>query len=799
MPEMEAELAALRAENIRLRGLLGLDGRRSRPATNAWRPTLFPAEGEVPRSVACVGNDSAPEEKIALYRSLFVGREDVFALAWSNQRSGKSGWTPAVRGGWANAKSANREYLPFTDEVIGRHLAGEIHAGLYPMLHDDFCRLLACDFDGPGWVLDALAYLDAAHDAGVPTLIERSRSGDGGHAWVFFAGKVKASAARRLGVYLIREAMTIRAELDLASYDRLFPTQDFMPKGSFGNLIALPLQGEHRQRDMTVFLDPSTLEPFGDQWECLSSIESLSIEALDSLASGIGELATGPDAQTYRRPSKPSAGAPAPPKIPAQAGAMLAIDRIGVPPALVAALKHLASLHNPEFYKKERLRFSTWDTPRFIRCYRETLGQLLLPRGLQERARGIVTEAGSTLTVTDRFAPVSPIAVELGATLVPEQFEALRVLSSNDLGMLVAPPGSGKTVIGCALIAQHRVATLVIVDRKPLVEQWRNRLMTHLDLKSQQIGQLGGGRNKPTGVVDVAMVQSLARRDDIAELTAGYGMVIVDECHHVPAVTFERAVREIPVRRWVGLTATPYRQDGLQALMAMHCGPVRHTMVAPSAAARHTLDLIVHETDHRAEEGQHIQTTFRGLVENEKRTAAICEDVAAASRSGRNCLVLTRWTQHLEAIVRQLEDRGVDALVLHGQMGKNARAAVIERLEGPPGPGVGLVLAATASLLGEGFDCPPLDTLFLAFPIKFRGSVVQYVGRVLRPTAEKTSVVVHDYVDTLVPVLARMHNDRRAAYASLGFDVPGQGRQRRSSRSRSGLVPSGQGVFGGGK
>jgi superfamily II DNA or RNA helicase len=793
---MEAELAALRAENARLRGLLGLDDRRSRPATSAWRPTLFPAKDEVPRTVTRVGDGSALEERIALYRSLFIGRDDVFALAWSNQRSSKSGWAPAVRGGWANSKSTNREYLPFTEEVLRRHLAGEIHAGLYPLLPQDECRLLACDFDGPGWVLDALAYLDAAHDAGVPALLERSRSGEGGHVWIFFAGRVKAPAARRLGVYLVREAMTVRADLDLTTYDRLFPTQDFVPKGSFGNLIALPLQGQHRQRDMTVFLDPSTLEPFGDQWECLSSIESLSSDALDSLASGIRDLASGPDAQTYRRPTRPSVSPTPPPTIPAQRGAMLAIDRIGVPPALVAALKHLASLHNPDFYKNERLRYSTWNTPRFIRCYQETLGQLLLPRGLQDKAKGIVAEAGSTLTVTEMFAPVRRIAVQLGATLAPEQAEALRVLCAHDLGVLVAPPASGKTVIGCALIAEHRVPTLVIVDRKPLVEQWRSRLVTHLDLEPHQIGQLGGGRNKPTGVVDVAMAQSLARRDDIAELTAGYGLVIVNECHHVPAVTFQRAVREIPVRRWVGLTATPYRRDGLQAMMAMHCGPVRHTIVAPSAATRHALDLIVHETDHRAEEGQHIQTTFRGLVEDEKRTAAICDDIATASMAGRRCLVLTRWREHLDGIVQQLNGRGVDALVLHGQMGKKARAAVVERLAGPLGQGVGLVLAATASLLGEGFDCPPLDTLFLAFPIRFKGSVVQYVGRVLRPTDEKTSVVVHDYVDTLVPVLARMHNERRAAYASLGFDIPAQGRRGGSLRRRSGRIPSGQGVLG---
>jgi superfamily II DNA or RNA helicase len=321
------------------------------------------------------------------------------------------------------------------------------------------------------------------------------------------------------------------------------------------------------------------------------------------------------------------------------------------------------------------------------------------------------------------------------------------------------------------------VPTLVIVDRQPLVEQWTDRLVTHLDLKPNDIGRLVGPRRKPTGIVDIATVQTLARRDDLAQLTSGYGLVIVDECHHVPAVTFERAVREIPVRRWLGLTATPYRRDGLQALMAMHCGPVRHTMSAPPGSALRVLDIIVHDTTHAAEPGEHIQTTFRGLVEDDKRTAVICDDVTAAARSGRNCLVLTRWTEHLTAITDRLAGHGLDPLVLHGRMGKRARAAVIEQLATPP-TGGGIVLAATASLLGEGFDCPPLDTLFLAFPIRFKGNVVQYVGRVLRPTETKTRIEVHDYVDVLVPVLARMHNERRRAYRSLGFDLPPQPRLR---------------------
>ncbi len=784
VPDPLAELEALRAENARLRDLLGLDRRSGAAKSAGWSPRLFAAneqpDGAGPVAIVAT-HTSSQAEKVALFGSLFSGRADVFALRWENNRTGKSGWGPAVRGGWANTRRPDREYLPFGEDVIAEHLAGRTHAGLYPLLRGDACRLLACDFDGDGWLLDALAYLDAARSAAIPAALERSRSGDGAHVWVFFSGPVPAATARRIGVHLLREAMTVRGELDLASYDRLFPAQDFMPKGSFGNLIALPLQGACRKRGTTVFLDPSTLEPFEDQWAFLSSIERLEPETTDALATAFGELAAGPDQSTYRCPPT-AAGAPKPPaEVRAKAAAMIAIDRIGLPPALLSALKHLASLHNPEFYEKERLRFSTWDTPRFIRCYRETLGELHVPRGLRAGAADVVTKAGSRLIVVDDHPSPLPIDVTLRALLTPDQQLAVDVLAGEDLGMLVAPPGSGKTVIGCALVAHHRISTLVIVDRKPLVEQWRDRLVTHLDLAARQVGQIGGGRNRASGIVDVAMVQSLARRDDLAELCSCYGMVIVDECHHVPAVTFERAVREIPARRWVGLTATPYRRDGLAALMTMQCGPIRHRMTERPGAALRALDLIVHETGHQPrEDGQHIQTVLRAVVEDLERTSAICSDIAAAVGRGRNALVLTRWTEHLEQIVAELQALGVTPLVLHGGVGKKARVAVTAGLEQAAEQG-GFVLAATASLLGEGFDCPPLDTLFLAFPIRFKGNVVQYVGRILRPTDTKIRVEVHDYVDVAVPVLARMHDERRTAYASLGFNLPAPPKRRRQS------------------
>ncbi len=788
--ELRREIERLRRENEHLRAMIGpvpanqpIPGPLpppSMPVIDAWEPQLFHDAPPV-GSHQPIDARSSPGAKIALFRSLFAGRDDVYAVRWENSRTGKAGWSPAVVGGWANARRPDRDYLPLTAAAIETHLTGAAHIGVYPLLRDDTCRLLACDFDGPTWSLDAVAYTEAARAAGIPVALERSRSGDGAHCWMFFGGPVRASAARRVGAFLLREAMTIRAELDLESYDRLFPAQDFMPGGSFGNLIALPLQGACRKRGTTVFLQPATLEPIEDQWAFLSSIGRSSPESIVSLADSVRLVPAGPDERTYRAPRGRSGPTP-PPTIAAETGPMLSIDRIGMPPALLAALKHLASIHNPLYYEKERLRLSTWKTPRFLRCYGETIDRLLLPRGLREAAETVVAEAGSNLLIRDRLEARPAIAVRLEATLSVIQNEALNALCRHQLGVMVAPPGSGKTVVACGVIARRAVPTLVIVDRQPLVEQWRERLSAHLGIDRKQIGVIGAGRRRPGGVIDVAMVQSLARRDDLAELTAGYGFVVVDECHHIPATTFERAVRQIAAPSWLGLTATPYRRDGLEGLITMYCGPVRHRAGSGNSDADgFERALCVHPTTHAAapalgEDGQTvgsaIQSVFRGVVSDDERTRQICADVAGAARQGRNCLVLSQWTSHVAQLVGALQAGDVEPLVLQGGMAKKERGRVMKILEGLR-PGDGIVLVATGSFLGEGFDCPALDALFLAFPIAFKGRLVQYVGRVLRPVDGKTRVEVHDYADVSVPVLARMHGRRLPTYAGLGFDVRG--------------------------
>lgn len=758
-----AEIARLEAENERLRAG-GARATTSAVHRSQRAPRLFLQADDGPVGVE---QSSPRQDKVRLYRSLFRGRPDVYAQRWENPSTRKSGWSP-VR---ADGRSGGlHRYAPIDDLVVSAHLSGQITAGVYPLIDGDRCCFLACDFDKGTWSLDALAFLEVCNDMGVPAALERSRSGNGAHVWVFFDKPVESAVARRLGTGLLRQTMELRAEVDLTSYDRLFPSQDFVPQKGFGNLIALPLQGESRRQGKTVFLDPTTMEPWPDQWAFLSSIRRLSGGDAKSIGESL-RVSTGPGSARSgptRRSTRP--GPPPPPTVSATLDSVLAIERIGLPPALVASLKHLASVHNPEFHQREQLRLSTWNTPRMIRCYEEDLDRLYLPRGLVEEATTIVETAGSRLAIDDRRSPAPARSFSFTGQLTTDQEAAVTDLSGRDLGVLVAPTGAGKTVMACALIARIGTPTLVLVHTKPLAEQWRQRLGDLLGLKKREIGQLGAGRTRTSGVVDLATLQTVARREDPSEVFAGYGLVIVDECHHLPAVTFERSVRKAANRRWVGLTATPRRRDGLEAILHMHLGPVRHTMT-PDAAATVLIrrDLIVHDTptDPDAADDTPVQVVLGKVAADADRTRQICADVADAHARGRNILVFTDRTEHLEALRAQLgSGHDLEPAVLKGGTSKKRHAAILHELQTSDTP---ILLLATGAYLGEGFDLPALDTLFLTFPISGRSRVVQYVGRVTRALPGKTTVEVHDYHDALHPLLRRMHQRRLAALKSIGF------------------------------
>jgi superfamily II DNA or RNA helicase/very-short-patch-repair endonuclease len=743
-----------------------------------------------------------------LFRSLFRGRDDIYARRFENRKTGKSGYAPACGNEWTPglcekprikcAACVNQRFLPVTDDVVRRHLSGhddsgrDFVMGVYPLLRDESCFFLAADLDKAQWQEDAQALLETCRRLDLEAALERSRSGNGGHIWLFFEQAIPATLARKLGAHLLTETMERRPSLGLDSYDRFFPNQDTLPHGGFGNLIALPLQKRPREIGNSVFLDDDH-RPHADQWAFLSRVRKIDRVRVERIVSdaeprgrvvgvrqapGDEDVAAPWAAAPSRRRKEPPVVGPLPDRLELILSDQIYIAKDPLPPGLCNRLVRLAAFQNPEFSKAQAMRLTTYDKPRIIACAEDLARDIGLPRGCLEEVQELLSDLHIDVVIRDERNAGKPLDVKFRGELYPEQAMAARNLLAHDTGVLAATTAFGKTVVAAWLIAERRANTLVLVHRRQLQEQWLERLSTFLELPPKAIGRIGGGRKKPTGLLDVAIIQSLVRKHVVSDLVGHYGHLIVDECHHLSAESFEQVVRRVKAKFVTGLSATITRKDGHHPIVLMQCGPVRHRVDAKAQAAARPFTHAAHvrPTGFRPSGALvedvriQFQQLYLGLIGDHSRNQLICDDVLRAVDEGRSPLILTERNEHLDLLAERLSTGIKHLIVLRGGMGTNDMGAVVARLaaisENEP-----RALLATGRFIGEGFDDARLDTLFLTLPVSWHGTIAQYAGRLHRLHGRKREVRVMDYADLNVPMLARMFDRRCRGYEAVGYTI----------------------------
>ncbi|RJQ79190.1 MAG: DEAD/DEAH box helicase [Desulfobacteraceae bacterium] len=805
----------LTKENIHLRTQLGLPESELIQKTTSAKST----ETDLPYKESTRGNSfsgvdctSDSLSKIRLFMSLFKGREDVYAKRWDNKSKGASGYAPVCLNQWQRgicgkpkipcSSCKSTFYAGLDESVIEEHLRGNVVVGIYPMLPDETCCFLAMDFDKADWEKDISAVKEVCHEFMVPIAVERSRSGKGCHAWFFFEHPISAALARKFGTALLTCAMNRRHEIQFKSYDRLFPSQDTMPKGGLGNLIALPLQKAARENANSEFIDDD-FQSYPDQWAFLSTLQRISEDRLEhfilTLSNGneLGDLKIDEEEEKPCEKHKPPIildKSDFPNKLSIVKANMLFLPKAGISQRALNRIKRLASFKNPMFYRQQAMRLPTYGHPRVISCADEAQEYLCLPRGCEPDLRNELEPLGVDVYMIDKTFEGKLINVHFKGHLRDEQNVALNHLLRHDTGILSGTTAFGKTVVAIKLIAEKKRNTLILVDKVNLLAQWKARLSEFLDIneelpaepkkrgrkkKQSIIGQIGAGKNTPSGIIDIAVMQSLSRQGEVKECVKNYGMIIADECHHASAFTYEQILKTTNAKHVYGLTATPTRKDGHHPILFMQCGPIRYRDNPIKQAENRPFDhyIIPRFTSLRMPVGMgpkeiSIQSLYAQIMDSDFRDRQIIDDVVKNHQQGRHCLVLTLRTVHVEQLAKKLKERIPDVISLTGGMGRKESRKAFDRIAKIPAD-ISIVLVATGHFIGEGFDEPRLDTLFLAMPISWKGTLQQYAGRLHRLFKTKKEVRIYDYVDVQIQMLEKMYQKRLNGYASMGYKAKG--------------------------
>ena len=761
------------------------------------------------------------------FYSYFWGRTDVYGKRSVNKTTGKAGYYPQCENLWKDGicpkKSgkkvkcgdcANRKWRQLEAEQIMAHLRGEKPygsdvIGIYPLFPDGTCRLLVFDFDNhekgaealdfgnpdTRWMEEVDALRQVCEGNKVPCLVERSRSGRGGHLWIFFESAVEAALARRFGMALLQKGAETVNLKSFRFYDRMLPAQTSVKDGGRGYLIALPLQGQALKNGNSAFVDRNWI-PCQDQWGALFSTRKLSTKAVENCVRDWNRLEENPECflPEKTKPWQRKKGF----HLEDVTGSLcltlanrLYIETANLKPRLQNQLRRMAAIQNPMFYRNQAMGLSNDTNSRYLYLGEDDSGFLCIPRGLLDGVLECCEEADIPVKIEDHRAYGKPLNVAFTGDLRDNQQATVGAMLSNDCGILSAATAFGKTVVCSNMIAERKVSTLILLESSALIEQWQNALERFLEFREESpeyetksgrkkrrksvVGIIHDPKDTSTGIVDIAMAGSLCKKGTFHPRLREYGVVLVDECHHSASDTLRCVLQEAHARYVYGVTATPFRGDGLEKINEMLLGPVRFRYSAKEKAAEQGIGHYVIPRFTRTvlpfgQEKIHVTQAYECLRENKNRNEMIVEDVKKALKNGRTPVILTRFTNQAAAFYHLLRPAAQNSFLLTGEMPKKERDETMRAMAHVPSE-ESLVLVATGQLVGEGFDFPRLDTLFLATPISWKGVVEQYAGRLRRDYPGKNDVLIYDYVDSHIPVFDKMYAKRLQTYKRIGYTL----------------------------
>ena len=740
------------------------------------------------------------EEKVKIFMNYFKGRDDVYPyLSIDKNNPNVKYYIPACANEWKNGvcnktmgkKCRNcqyRENKPLSKDIIYKHMYENNPIGIYPLLENDTCYFLSLDFDNKNTnndiKSDVLAFANICDKYKIPIAIERSRSGKGIHIWIFFDKNIKAITARKLGSLLLSKTMEI-SNLSISSFDRMFPNQDTLPKGGYGNLIALPFQNEPSKYGNTLFVDRNFIQ-IKNQIQHLNSIHKLTeeevfekIEKLSNETIDIGHEIIDMKKEVI---TKSRNNIEYPKSIKVTLNDMVYIDKANLDSIVKNSFRRLATFANPEFYQKQKLRMSVYNIPMVIDCSKEDDKYLKLPRGTYEYLESLCKTNNIKIVKVDKRFKGKKINVVFNGELRDEQQKALDNLLKYENGILCAPTGFGKTVIGCKIIEERNVNTLILVNKIQLLNQWKDRIKKFLNIET--IGEISSKKKNITNIIDVASIKSLWNNGDVLDITKNYGMIIIDECHHTAAYTFEQAINTGNAKYVYGISATPERENGHTPIIKMQCGDIRYKVDSLKFNKELNIPMkVIVKKSHLNFTDQNIDNyelnEINDLIAKDVlRSENIIKDIKEEYKKGKNILVLTERLKLMDYIYDKLSKDTNNIFKYYGGIGIKALKSYEKHANQINEEGENKIIVATGSYIGEGFDDSKLDVLFLTMPISGQTRVTQYAGRLHRKDDNKKEILIYDYVDDNFSKTRNMFLKRKKTYEKLGYEIVDENEQQ---------------------